>query len=318
MLKSFRLMLVLSLLVPFAHDAAGRTLEPTPTRPSFKSGFSSQRPASTPAPSYRQRSSSDGASGGFGSFSGRRSAPPQGLPPAMPAPDRTASRNGGFGSFSGGADSAHRSESATSRQLSRRQAEENALRTLEERRAREAARTAQRNVERNSERDVERDSRPGQYERDQRDQRDQPNYRDYRGYRTPAPSYPPDVVRQGGGGLGNVVAGAVIANAINRHANASNNGNNAGNRQAAPDSAAPGNDWGLGPKDGHVAGNTAGADTAGGKATPGNGGQGGASFARVFLWLALLALLGAGGYFLWRRVRRKRDADKPNYSFERN
>jgi hypothetical protein len=314
MLKSLRLMLVLSLLVPFAHDAAGRTPEPTPTsRPSFKSGFSSQRQAPAPAPSYKPRSSSGSASGGFGSFSSQRSAPPPDLPPAMPAPDRAGSRNGGFGSFNGGgADSAHRSESATSRQLSRRQAEENALRTLEESRAREAARTAQREPERNS----DRDSRPGQYERDQRDQ---PNYRDYR---APAPSYPPDVARQGGGGLGNVVAGAVIANAINRHANASNNtnnGNNAGNRQAAPDSAAPGNDWGLGPKDGHVAGNATGTGTAGGKATPGNGGQaGGASFARVFLWLCLLALLAAAGYFLWRRVRRKRDADKPNYSFERN
>jgi hypothetical protein len=31
-----------------------------------------------------------------------------------------------------------------------------------------------------------------------------------------------------------------------------------------------------------------------------------------------LALIGWGVYFAWRRLRRRRDAKKPNYSFERN
>jgi hypothetical protein len=263
--RSFSLLLALSLLAPFAQDAVARTPDTATqhARPSFKSGFSSQKAAPPPSPSYK------------------------------PAPDRTASRNGGFGSFGGGrTDAAHRSESASSRELTRKQAEENALRTLEERRARSA-------------------------------RRDEPGARPAPDDRAPSPSmppsysppsYPPQDARRGGG-LGDVVAGAVIANAINRHANAANNANYGGNRQAAPErvpnDTAAANDWGLGPKDGQGA-------NAGTAKTAGQPRQQGASFARVLLWLCLLALLGAVGYVAWRRVQRKREADKPNYSFERN
>jgi hypothetical protein len=96
---------------------------------------------------------------------------------------------------------------------------------------------------------------------------------------------PPVVVRQDSG-LGHVIAGAMIANA-SRGAHASNNGY-------------PG---------GYGGGSVAGSSSASG---------GGTSFLGVFLTLCVLALIGWGVYFAWRRLRRGRDAKKPNYSFERN
>jgi hypothetical protein len=93
---------------------------------------------------------------------------------------------------------------------------------------------------------------------------------------------PPVVVRQDSG-LGHVIAGAMIANA-SRGAHANNNGYPGG--------------------------------YAGG-AAPGPTG-GGTSFLGVFMTLCVLALIGWGVYFLWRRLRRSREAKKPNYSFERN
>jgi hypothetical protein len=92
---------------------------------------------------------------------------------------------------------------------------------------------------------------------------------------------PPIIVRQDSG-LGHVIAGAMIANA-SRGAHAGNNGYPGG--------------------------------YAGGSAPAPSGGT---SFLGVFLTLCLLALIGWGVYFAWRRVRRGREAKKPNYSFERN
>jgi hypothetical protein len=92
----------------------------------------------------------------------------------------------------------------------------------------------------------------------------------------------PVVVRQDSG-LGHVIAGAMIANA-SRGAHASNNGYPGG--------------------------------YAGGAAPAPAGG--GTSFLGVFMTLCVLALIGWGVYFLWRRLRRSREAKKPNYSFERN
>jgi hypothetical protein len=96
---------------------------------------------------------------------------------------------------------------------------------------------------------------------------------------------PPVVVRQDSG-LGHVIAGAMIANA-SRGAHASNNGY-------------PG---------GYGGGSAGGSPSASG---------GGTSFLGVFVTLCVLALIGWGVYFAWRRLRRGRDAKKPNYSFERN
>jgi hypothetical protein len=93
---------------------------------------------------------------------------------------------------------------------------------------------------------------------------------------------PPVVVRQDSG-LGHVIAGAMIANA-SRGAHAGNNGYPGG--------------------------------YAGGAAPASAGG--GTSFLGVFVTLCVLALIGWGIYFAWRRLRRSREAKKPNYSFERN
>jgi hypothetical protein len=93
---------------------------------------------------------------------------------------------------------------------------------------------------------------------------------------------PPVIVRQDSG-LGHVIAGAVIANAA-RGAHAHNSGYPGG-----------------------YAGGTAPASSGGGT-----------SFLGVFVTLCVLALIGWGIYFVWRRLRRSREAKKPNYSFERN
>jgi hypothetical protein len=91
----------------------------------------------------------------------------------------------------------------------------------------------------------------------------------------------PVVVRQDSG-LGHMIAGAMIANA-SRGAHANNNGYPGGYADGASSASA-----------------------------------GGTSFLGVFLTLCVLALIGWGLYFAWRRLRRSRDAKKPNYSFERN
>jgi hypothetical protein len=120
-----------------------------------------------------------------------------------------------------------------------------------------------------------------------RDTRPVPGYEQGRSAPTYAPppvqqQQPPVVVRQDSG-LGHVIAGAMIANA-SRGAHANNNGYPGG-----------------------YAGGTAPAPAGGGT-----------SFLGVFLTLCVLALIGWGLYFAWRRLRRGREAKKPNYSFERN
>ena len=120
-----------------------------------------------------------------------------------------------------------------------------------------------------------------------RDTRPVPGYEQGRSAPTYAPppvqqQQPPVVVRQDSG-LGHVIAGAMIANA-SRGAHANNNGYPGG-----------------------YAGGIAPAPAGGGT-----------SFLGVFLTLCVLALIGWGLYFAWRRLRRGREAKKPNYSFERN
>jgi hypothetical protein len=120
-----------------------------------------------------------------------------------------------------------------------------------------------------------------------RDTRPVPGYEQGRSAPTYAPppmqqQQPPVIVRQDSG-LGHVIAGAMIANA-SRGAHAGNNGYPGG--YAGEASTAPSG--------------------------------GGTSFLGVFLTLCVLALVGWGLYFAWRRLRRGREAKKPNYSFERN
>ena len=247
MLKTYQVALVLSLLLPLAHvDAADA--RPATSSGSFKSGFSSQRSPSASKPSY----ASSKSGGSFGSF-GRRSSSSDA---SAPAPVQPARSSGGFGSFGSGAAAPRKSDSALSQKLDKNTSEANALRTLD------ARRQAQ--------------------DQTARDTRPVPGYE----HGAPAPTYAPPpppvqpqapiIVRQDSG-LGHVVAGAVLANAV-RGAHANNNGY---------PGAAP--------------------------VTTGGGG----SFLGLFLTLCVLALVGWALYFAWRRVHRARAAKKPNYSFER-
>jgi hypothetical protein len=256
MLKSYQVAFVFALLMPLAHVGSADA-RPTSSSSSFKSGFSSHRPAS-PKPSY-----SSAKSGSFGSFGRRAASTDSAAPP--PAPARSS---GGFGSFGGGQAAPQKSDSALSQQLNKNASEANALRTLDARRQAQA--------------DAARDTRPVPGYEQGASSRPAPTYAPSPGQQPQAPI----IVRQDSG-LGHVIAGAVLANAV-RGAHANNNGYPGGYPSTQ----------------------------AGGPATPAHGG--GTSFLGLFVKLCVLALIGWGVYFAWRRLRRSRDAKKPNYSFERN
>jgi hypothetical protein len=260
MLKSYHVAFVLALLVPLTHAVPA---DASPSSGGFKSGFSSQRSSSSSSSAARP-SYSSAKSGSFGSFS-RRASSSDGAAAAAP-PSRSS---GGFGSFGGGPAAPRKSDSALSQQLNKNAAEANALRTL--------------------------DARKQAQEQSARDTRPVPGYEQgASGQSAPAYAPPPAapqpqapiIVRQDSG-LGHVVAGAVLANAM-RGAHATNNGYPGGYA---------GNGGGYGP-------------------APARGG--GTSFFGLFVTLCVLALIGWMIYFAWRRMRRAREAKKPNYSFERN
>jgi hypothetical protein len=209
-----------------------------------------------------------------------------------------SSSKGSFGSFGRRSDTkapasdAHQSDSALSRKLDKGSSEANALRTLDARRAAQAAR----------------DNPPapgvGQPAGGYQDNARMPPPQGYGPAPAQAPTNAPMIVRQDSG-LGHVVAGAILArSAANAHAN--NNGN------------------GYYPAPGGSAGdlaNKAGAGSVGG--SPGataekDGGSVLGAIARTFLWLCVLSLVGWCVWFGWKRRRARREADKPNYSFERN
>jgi hypothetical protein len=262
MLKSYQVAFVLTLLMPLAHVGSADA-RPTSSS-SFKSGFSSHRSSSSfaaPKPSY-----SSAKSGGFGSFSRRAASDASAPAPVQPA--APARSSGGFGAFGGATAAPQKSDSALSQQLNKDTAQANALRTLD---ARRQAQT-----------DAARDTRPV------------PGYEQGApAQAAPPPQYgqpqqqAPVIVRQDSG-LGHVIAGAVLANAM-RGAHANNSGYPGGY-----------------------------ASTAGGGAMAPAAHGGGTSFLGVFVTLCALALVGWAVYFAWRRVRRSREAKKPNYSFERN
>lgn len=265
MLKSLRFVLVLSLLLPLAQAGVADAKPTTSHSSSFKSGFSSKSSSS-------KSSSHSKSSSGFGAFS-RRSA-------AAPADNGSADGggaaskpSGGFGAFGRAAAAPQRSDSALSRKLDQDAAQANALRTLD---ARRQAQDQARNQ-------AARDTRPVPgYE-----QAGQPA-----GMAAPAPvpAQAPIIVRQDSG-IGNVIAGAVLANAAHRaHANNGYPGSGGGSI-------------------GNV-GTSTGAPSSGGSALGG--------FLHLVLWLCVLSALGWGIYVVWRRVQRRRAANKPNYSFERN
>jgi hypothetical protein len=119
-----------------------------------------------------------------------------------------------------------------------------------------------------------------------------------------APTQAPIIVRQDSG-LGHVIAGAIIArSAANAHAN----NNNGGGYYPAPS----GSTGGLATQ--------AGANSVD-QATVGKAASGGSVFGaivRTVLWLLALALIGWIAHYAWKRMRSRREASKPNYSFERN
>jgi hypothetical protein len=257
MLKTAHFAFALSLLLTLApaSDAAAKP------GASFSHGFSSHA-SSSHASTFHATPSAPKP--GFGSFSRQAAAP------SRPA--------GGFGSFGQGQAAPRQSDSALSQQLSKQSAQAKALETLDQRNAAKAAQNAP---------------------------QPQPQ---------PAPAYGPSsantapmppagmqgqagpttvVVHQDGGGLGHVIAGAMIARSANAHAQG-----------------------GYYPAPGYNNGYNGGVNA------PANVAHRGSSFFSLFVTLCLLALIAWGLWFAWRGLRRRRAAidaaNKPNYSFERN
>jgi hypothetical protein len=190
--------------------------------------------------------------------------------------------------------------------MDRERSEANAIRTLDERRAARAAREA---------RPAPGYGQPAGGYADDRRAPPQGNGYSYGYGPAPAPAQPPIIINQNGGsGLGHVVAGAIIArSAANAHANGNNNNGNGG-YYPAPGGGA-----------GDLA-NQAGADSVGGStgaaagpaapAAPAARESSGSVFGTI-VWLGVLALIGWGVYRIWKRSKARREAGKPNYSFER-
>lgn len=222
-----------------------------------------------------------------GGFSSQRqpSAMPQSSQSSRPsrpaqASQPAAARGGGFGSFGAApARETRQSDSALSRRLDKNASEANALRTLDERRAAQ--------------------------ERAKRDSRPVPGYEDRQAAQAsgmpapmpmPAPAQPVIVRQDSAGGVGQVVTGYVLGRMANGVAN--------GGSHNAP--TLPASYGG-----GKVVG-TASID----QPPPGRSFLGGVL--HLFMWLAAAAALFWLAYFAVRRLRRRRAANQPNYTFERN
>ena len=205
-------------------------------------------------------------------FSSHASSSHASTPHAAPAPSKAPS--GGFGSFGRNAAQAqpHKSDSALSQQLSKNASQARAMQTLDQRNADKAAERAAQSAPQPV---------PGHAQAAPAQPANAP---------APAPAPGPTtvIVHQDGGGLGHVVAGAMIARSMNAHANA-----------------------GYYPAPNYNTGSAAPAQSGGGT-----------SFVHLFVTLCLVAVIAWGIWFAWRGVQRRRaalrDADKPNYSFERN
>jgi uncharacterized protein YgiB involved in biofilm formation len=207
-----------------------------------------------------------------------------------------------------------------SRKLDRERSEANALRTLDERRAAQAAQ------ERNN---AARSAPAGSYADDRRAP-PQGNGNGY-GYgygQAPAPAQPPVIVQQNGGsGLGHIVAGAILARSMsNAHANNNNNGanNNGSTGSNGGYYPAPGgsagdlaNQAGAGSVGAGTAAAPASAEPATGQARPAAPASKGSVLGTI-VWLCVLALVVWGVWRVLKRRKARREADKPNYSFERN
>ncbi len=209
-MKSIQIALLLALLLPVAAQVQA---DSRPSKSSsFKGGFSSQRatppvsrnrdPAPAPAPAAKR--------GGFGSFG------------------QAAPRQGGSEPDGGAAPAPQKSDSALSQRLSQGNAEANALRTLDARRAAEQAANAPRNGPAGN------------------------NGLGGQGAPTPpvpapVPAPAPVIVQQGGGsGIGNIITGFLLAKAMSP-SHAGNNGypGRVGNGGVAGQDAAGGGSFGM-------------------------------------------------------------------------
>jgi hypothetical protein len=258
MFKSAHFAFALTLLL-LAADAGARP------GASFSHGFSSHGSSShVSTPHLSPAAPARAPSGGFGSFSSRSAA----AAPGAPAPARAPS--GSFGAFGNAAATPKQSDSALSQQLGKNAAQANALRTLDERKAAKAAPLDRNPAPQPAPGYVQAapaQPAPGQAQ-------------------APAPGPTTVIVQQGGGGLGHVLAGAMIARSANAHA-------------------------GYYPAPNYNGGNGGAVQRSGG-----------GSFFGVVLTLCCLALIAWGLWFAWRGWRKRRaalaEANKPNYSFERN
>lgn len=276
-MKIFQLALIAALLCAPAGQALA---DPRPSNAgkstSFKGGFSSQKKASDSQSQARRGNTTSGA------YNAR--------------PNNDGSRpKGGFGSFNQGsqdmpAQAPTRSRSALSRELEQQNAQANALRTLDERRA---ARNAPPPLPPLN--PVEPRNRP------------QPEY-DAPSYSQPRQNGP--LVQRSDSGIGGVVTGYVLgrlANGGNRSGgmnpnNGQNNGQNAGQNAGNAPVTVP-NPVGDGP-------------TANAPASTPTSSFGGSAL-RTFMWLAALGVAGWLLYFGIRRLRGGK-ARGANYSFERH
>jgi len=261
---------------PLAQDAAAR--------PSSSSSSSSHS-------SSRSSSSSSGSKSFSGGFSSRKSSSPSSSSSFSPSSSSTSSASsstrpsGGFGSFGqrASAPAPQQSDSALSKQLSRQQAESNALRTLDARRGATDTQPARAPADRGTASATAPAPAP-----------------------MPAPTYggpqpygqAPVVVHQDSG-FGNLVTGYVLGRMANSHSNGG---------------------YARGGYNGNGNGNYNGSGNGGYPAPVGTASAGTSlfgAFLRVLAWIAALALLVWAVVAVRRRLRQRREENKPNYSFQR-
>lgn len=315
-MKSIQIALLVALLLPVAAEVSADSRPSKSSSSSYKSGFSSQRSA----PTSTNRSSGNSS---FGSFGSRPSTPPPRAP--APAPSQ-AGRNGGFGSFgnaaprqdSGAAPVPRKSDSALSQSMNKSNAEANALRSLEARRAAQEAANAPREIRpvpsgplpSNGQYGSQQNGQYGSQQGGQYNNRQNGQYggapAGQYGGGMPIPMPQPQQMQQNSG-LMNVITGFLLARATtNTHARGNNNSNGYPGSTAATVNRE---------ENGSMAA-AAGANAIPVQSQPKS--SFGMAVLRTMAWLAILAALGWLVYFGWKFLRRGKAPSTANYSFERN
>ncbi len=318
-MKSAQIALLLALLIPLTDSAWAQSRTTSSKSTSYKSGFSSQKsntpspsrttPNSysrpTPSPAYRapapapvrQQSATPPASrnSGFGTFGNRPATPPpSAAAPAAPQP----AKPGLFGSFGKPAQNAapapQPSQSALSREMSDRAAKDNALRTLDARRA--AAQPAPLEPSRrNDEPAFPTASNNGQQPANQYGNNQYNGNQYNNGNQYGGRPVPMGVPQNNNGGVGSAILGFLLGRSTaTPHPNAGYPGNASYN------------------------GSVSNPTSAAGATTASSGGSFGSTMLRTFAWLAILAAVGYACYFGWKFLRRSSAPSTANYSFERD